>query len=284
MVNALVVGLWLLVVTLGLQANPGDGTALLRQPGRLVRSLTSMLVVMPAVATALAYMFNLEPAVKIALVSLALSPVPPFLPPRNIKAGGESSYAIGLLVSTSLVSIVHVPLALALLSRVFDLPLGLSFLRVLLPVGSTVLAPLLVGLTIRRFAPTFATRVAERAGRLATVLLFVGMVPLLLISLSQAVPLIGNGTLLAMLVFCLTGLGVGHLLGGRVPTDRATLAMSTAARHPGVAMAIARVNFPEQTLVLPAVFLYLVLNLIVSLPYIRWAARQTSPSSASIGP
>ena len=95
-------------------------------------------------------------------------------------------------------------------------------------------------------------------------------------------PLIGNGTLLAMLVFCLTGLGVGHLLGGRVPSDRATLAMSTAARHPGVAMAIARVNFPEHTLVLPAVLLYMLLNLLVSLPYIRWAARQRTRSPTSV--
>ena len=107
--TVLVTGLLLLVATLGLQANPGDVTALLRQPGRLFRSLTSMLVVMPIVAAALAAAFDLDRAVKIALVALALSPVPPFLPPKNIKAGGESSYAIGLLVATSLVSIVYVP-------------------------------------------------------------------------------------------------------------------------------------------------------------------------------
>ena len=73
--------------------------------------------------------------------------------------------------------------------------------------------------------------------------------------LPKAMPLIGNGTLLAMLVFCLIGLGVGHLLGGPAPRDRAMLALSSAARHPGVAMAIATANFPDQTLVFPAVLL-----------------------------
>jgi len=39
-------------------------------------------------------------------------------------------------------------------------------------------------------------------------------------------------------------------------------------------MAIARFNFPEQTLVFPAVLMYVLLNAIVSLPYTRWAAKQ----------
>jgi BASS family bile acid:Na+ symporter len=97
-------------------------------------------------------------------------------------------------------------------------------------------------------------------------------------SMVKAIPLIGNGTLAAMLAFSLIGLGVGHLLGGRVPGDRATLALSTAARHPGVAMAIAKVNFPEQTLVLPAVLMYILLNAIVSLGYSRWAAKRAHSS------
>jgi BASS family bile acid:Na+ symporter len=275
---ALVAGLLLLVTTLGLQANPRDGTALLRQPVRLLRSLTSMLVVMPIVAAVLARAFDLDPTVKIALVALALSPVPPFLPAKNIRSGGESSYLIGLLVTSALVSIVFVPLALEFLERVLDIPLSLSFWRVLLPVGLTVFAPLLVGLLVKRFAPTFAARVAKPAGRLATVLFVAGLIPLMVTSMVKAIPLIGNGTLAAMLAFSLIGLGVGHLLGGRVPGDRATLALSTAARHPGVAMAIARFNFPEQTLVLPAVLMYILLNAIVSLGYSRWAAKRAHSS------
>ena len=275
---ALVTGLLLLVATLGLQANPEDGTALLRQPVRLLRSLVSMLVVMPIVAAVLARAFDLDPAVKIALVALALSPVPPFLPPKNIRSGGESSYVIGLLVASALVSIVFVPLALEFLEWALDIPLSLSFWRVLLPVGVTVLAPLLAGMLVKRYAPRFAARVTKPAGRLATVLLVAGLIPLIVTSMVKVIPLIGNGTLAAMLAFSLIGLGVGHLLGGRVPGDRMTLALSTAARHPGVAMAIAKVNFPEQTLVFPAVLLYILLNAIVSLPYTKWAVKRTHSS------
>jgi len=282
--TALVAGLLLLVATLGLQANPGDETALFRQPTRLLRSLTSMLVVMPIVAAALASAFDLDRAVKIALVALALSPVPPFLPSTSIRAGGGSSYAIGLLVATSLVSIVYVPLALALLKLAFDIPLRLSVSHVIVPVGWTVFMPLLAGLLVKRFAPDVAARVAGPTGRLAALLLLFGMIPLMVMSLPRAMPLIGNGTLLAMLVLCLVGLGVGHLLGEGAPGDRAMLALSTAARHPGVAMAVAKANFPDQTLVFPAVLLYVLLNAIVSLPYVKWTARQSVRLSATTDP
>jgi BASS family bile acid:Na+ symporter len=267
----LVTGVLLMVTALGLQADPGDGTALLRQPRRLFRSMLAMLVVMPIVAVGLGRALDLDPAVRIALASLALSPVPPFLPPRSIRAGSGSSYAIGLLVATSIVSIIQVPVALALMSRVLDIPLSLSFRSVLLPVGWSVLAPLLVGLVVRRFAPAWAARVAVPAARLATLLFLLGLAPLMVSSLGKAMPLIGIGTLLAMLVFSLTGLGVGHLLGDGAAGDRATLALATAARHPGVALAIAVANFPDQTLVLPALLLYILLGTIVSVPYFRWA-------------
>jgi BASS family bile acid:Na+ symporter len=282
--TALVSGLLLLVAALGLQANRGDGTALLRQPRRLLRSLTAMLVVLPIVAATLASVFDLDRAVKIALIALALSPVPPFLPSKSIKAGGESSYAVGLLVATSLISIVYLPLALALLKLVFDIPLRLSVSHVIVPVGWTVFIPLLVGLTVKRFAPEFAARVAAPAGRLASLLLLFGLIPLLITALPRAMPLIGNGTLLAMLLLCVVGLGVGHLLGEGAPGNRATLALSTAARHPGVAMAIARANFPDQTLVFPAVLLYVVLNTIVSLPYVKWTTRQSARLSSTASP
>ncbi len=144
-----------------------------------------MLVVMPIVAATLALAFDLEPAVKIALIALSLSPVPPFLPPRNIKAGGEPSYAIGLLVITALISIVYVPLMLTLFTLIFDLPLSLSAWHVIVPVGWTVFLPLLVGLSIRRFAPGVAARTGAPVARIASILLVVGLVPLMVASLAQ---------------------------------------------------------------------------------------------------
>jgi bile acid:Na+ symporter, BASS family len=55
---------------------------LFRRPGQLVRGLVAMNLLMPMFAVALAVMFDLNPAVKIALVALSVSPIPPVLPKK----------------------------------------------------------------------------------------------------------------------------------------------------------------------------------------------------------
>ena len=95
--------------------------------------------------------------------------------------------------------------------------------------------------------------------------------------------LIGNGHVLAIAVFVAIGLLVGHLLGGPEPENRVVLALSTASRHPGVAMAIAAGTSPDEKLTIGAILLYLVVNTIISIPYVRWArARQAAAVPGTI--
>jgi BASS family bile acid:Na+ symporter len=80
--------------------------------------------------------------------------------------------------------------------------------------------------------------------------------------------LIGNGTLLALAVFVGIGIAVGHLLGGPNREDRVVLGLSTGCRHPGMAIAIAAANFPQETRVVAAALLYLFVNITISIAYI----------------
>jgi BASS family bile acid:Na+ symporter len=280
--TVLVAGLLLLVIALGLEAEARDVAALLRQPTRLLKSLVAMLVVMPIVASVLAYAFRLEPAVKVALVALALSPVPPFVPQRNIKAGAEPSYTIGLLALSAMISVLYVPLALTLLEMVFDIPLDISLRHIVLPIGWSVFLPLTAGMLVKRASPRLAARIVGPMARVAALLLLAGLLPVVAVSLWRVLPLIGKGTLAALAAFSMTGLAAGHALGGSAPRERLTLALATAARHPGVAMAIARVNFPDQALVLPAVVLYVLVNAIVSMLYVKRTRTQFSVTAAAL--
>jgi BASS family bile acid:Na+ symporter len=88
--------------------------------------------------------------------------------------------------------------------------------------------------------------------------------------------LLGNGTAAALAGFVLVGLAIGHALGGPVPENRTSLAIATATRHPGVALLLARANFPEEQLVVPAVLLYLLVNAVVAIPYLLWIKRRRS--------
>ena len=101
----------LLVFSLGLSATLQDTTYLFRRPGQLARALGAMFVVMPVTALILARVLEPPAAVKIALVALALSPLPPTFPRKALKQGGRVSYVAGLLVAATLVAVPLIPVS-----------------------------------------------------------------------------------------------------------------------------------------------------------------------------
>jgi len=264
----------LLVFSLGLSATLQDTTHLFRRPGQLARALVAMFVVMPITALILARTLDPPAAVKIALVALALSPLPPTFSRKALKQGGRLSYVAGLLVAATLLAVPLIPLSLELIERNRDLPLQMRPAAVLALVFWSLLLPLLAGMVARKASPALAERVSGPINTIAFAVLVLGVIPILVRVWPAVVSLVGNGTLLAMVVLVLVGLAVGHLLGGPDPEDRTVLALSTAARHPAIAIAIAQANFPDQKLAPAAVLLYVLVSVIVGMPYLKWAKRR----------
>lgn len=262
-----------LVLGLGLEATFEDALSLFRKPMQLLRSLFAINIVMPLFAVLLAIVFDLHPAVKIALVALAVSPVPPILPRKQGKAGGRRSYAIGLLVAAGLLAIIFVPLAVELLGRGFGTDSHISITAVAKLIVMTIIGPLLTGLILCAFLPAFAERIVRPISLIATLLLFSCALLVLFSSWAAIVSLIGNGTIVAIAAFVMVGLLTGHLLGGPAGEDRSVLALATAAHHPGIALAIATANFPERKLAPAAVILYLIVMVIVTSFYVMWRKR-----------
>ena len=270
------------VLGLGLSTARGDATSVFRDPPQLVRSLLAMQVIVPLAAILIARTFDLDPPVKIALVALSVSPVPPIWPKRTVHAGGEQAYTIGLLFASAVLSILIIPSAVELMKNVFSIPLRTSPAAVGNLAFLTVLAPLFVGIEIRRLWTGFAHRWASTVVKAGFVLLALCTVPLLLKTLPGMIALIGNGTLLTMIVYVLVGLGAGHVLASPVPQERTVLALACATRHPAIALAIATENFPNEKLVLAAILLYLLVSVVVSVPYLKWVNRHADRSQRPI--
>jgi bile acid:Na+ symporter, BASS family len=261
---ALKISIVLSVFALGLNATFADATCLFRNPRDFGRAFLSIYVLMPLLATLLALAFNLHPAVKIALVALAVSPVPPIFPKKALKAGCGEDYSVGLLVGTALLAIAVIPLALEFYERVSGIPLATPARAITMLVFTSVLAPLLVGIAIRSLAPASAERVAHPLAVFATVLLVLTLLPVLFGSIRTILSLVGNGTLLSFAVFALAGYFFGDTLGRPELEKRHALALATATRHPAIAAAIAQANFPQQKLAVPAIVLYLLVSAIIT--------------------
>src|SRR5688572_20398514 len=279
---ALQLSIALAVVSVGMRATLADVGWLLRRPMLLARSIIAMNVILPLVAVAVVLLFDLHPALRVAIVALSVSPVPPILPGKQTKAGGTSEYIVALLVVMSLVSIVFIPSALEVLRQMFVQSAHVPEAgAIALIVVKSVLGPLAVGMIVRALAPQFADRVAHPLGRFATILLLVAFVPVVFKAWGSIVALIGDFSLVAIATITLVGLGVGHLLGGPDADDRTVLAISTATRHPGVAIAIANVSAPNQDGVLAAVLLYLLAGAVFSIPYVKWRQRVHARKAAA---
>src|SRR5262249_12855021 len=188
---------------------------------------------------------------------------------------------IGLLVAAAGLSIVYIPLALLLIDPLFPAKFVVQPADIAKLVGLSVLLPLAVGMAIRQLVPALAQRGSRPGMLLAARLMLLALVPVLLAEWRTILSLIGNGTVLAFAALVAVGLLAGHLLAGSSPAERTVLALASGARHPGVAIALAHANFPDDKLVQPAVMLYLLVGTIVALPYVQWSKRASTAASAS---
>jgi BASS family bile acid:Na+ symporter len=267
LVLALQASILMTVFGLGLRTAPNDVLYVVRRPGLLGRSLLAMFVIMPMIAVLLVRTLTLRPSVEIALVALALSPIPPLLPGKAEKAGGHGSYPLGLLVIAGLLSAVTVPATLALFGSYYTRPFAMSSAAIAGVVLKMIIAPLAAGMAFRALLPSVASRLAKPVGLVAKVLLGLGVLAILIAAMPSVLALTGGGTLLVVTAFVAAGLGVGHWLGGPDRDHRIVLALSTASRHPAIALAIAKENFPNEPYLGAAILLYLLVNAAIGIPY-----------------
>ncbi|MEJ1963148.1 MAG: Na+-dependent transporter [Gammaproteobacteria bacterium] len=270
---AIPISLTLIVMALGMRCTYDQATSLFRQPGLLIRSVLAMNVVLPIVAIALVAVTPLNLAVKVALIALALAPVPPILPNKQLKLVTHESYVYGLLVATSVLSIIIIPITMAVIARVFGREAHIAPMLVARTILTSVLVPLAIGMLVRHLWPAFASRANPFVSAVGSVLLAVALLLVLIAGWRAFASLIGDGTLVTFAAVALIGLAVGHLFGGPNPDHRTALALACASRHPGVAVAIGGVLFPGEKLVAVAVLLYLLVGAVVSIPYHSWRKR-----------
>ncbi len=270
---ALKASIFLTVFGFGLLATREDLLYVWRRPGLLARSLVAMFVIMPLLAVFLVSQFGYQQAVDIALVALAISPVPPLLPRRVTQSGGRTPFGLGMMVTAAVLSIVFIPLALRILGRFEEKPFAMTPGDVASLIGMSVLLPVAAGMLLRKVAPQVATRIVKPVSKFAIICLLLSVLPVLVKVFPVAWSLIGDGTIIGIVAFIVAGLIVGHLLGGPNPDERVTLALLTACRHPALALAIAAANFPDQKRVVGAILLYLLLNMLLAIPYVSWQRR-----------
>ena len=266
-----------LIFGVGLGSKAVDILWLLRRPALLLRSLLAMYVLVPLTALALVKLTTLAPGVELGLLVLAVSAGAPLLP-RKLLGVGDSAYVFSLVVVTSVIAIVVVPLWLELLGAQFNAPPHLSPADVAFVLATTFFLPLVAGMIVRLALPGIAKWLVARVVNLAGVALVVGAIGLLAAQWEIVLTVRWTGVL-ALVVLIGLALAIGHVLGGPTPDDRTALAIACATRHIGVAVMVATSLPGPRVAVILAV--YIAASAAVSLPYLQWRRRARARRGAN---
>ncbi|NDG74472.1 MAG: transporter [Synechococcaceae bacterium WB8_1B_136] len=250
------------------------------QPGLLLRVLLGSCVLVPLVALVLLqtpWSTSLQQPARFAIALMALSPSAPLTLRKAGKAGGDRQLAALLQVSAAVAAILTIPLLGAVFKGVFAIEgWNVQPLDVALQVGRAQLLPLVLGLLLRQALPRLADRIEGPLDKLANLLLLLLVVvvlvkagPLLLAFIPQNLP-----ALLLMALMVLIALAIGYAMAGTNPSERTTTALVTSMRNPGLALLFASTHGQGMAGVKLGILLYLLLTVLVSVPFLRWRKGQ----------
>lgn len=267
----MLLGVVLMVIGIGARVQLEEPLLLLRRPTLALRSLLAMYVLLPALVLLVVWLLPLKQGVGAVLLGFAVSPVLPPWAKKGTALGARADYVIGLQLLSTAISLVVVPLMIAIAERLFGVATQVEPRAMVMVLLATVLLPLGLGIGLGRVIPRTAPRLAAVADRLGSGVLLVGAVVLLAVHGPKMLAVIGEGTVLIILMVIASGLVVGAWLGGPDRGIRGALASATVSRHPAIALLLASGAFPqEQPTLIGTVLIYLLASLVLPVLVMRW--------------
>jgi BASS family bile acid:Na+ symporter len=242
-----------------------------QRPWLVARALLSVLVVVPAAAVLLVRAFDLPRGLEIGVVLMGICPGAPVALQRSLGAGSHRSFAPALQILVAAGAVVSLPLSIVLLDQVYAGHAWIAPQAVARQVFIAQLLPLGLGLGIRHLAPERAAWLQPRLARLGMAML-AGVAAIIVALVSPAVMRTGLRLAGAAALITMAALASGHLLGGPEPGTRRAVAISSAARNPGLALLVATLN-PGPPEVGAAIMAYLLVSAVTIVPYVYWQQR-----------
>jgi bile acid:Na+ symporter, BASS family len=272
------------LVAVGTAASLRDLMAPVRNPRRWLRGLLAMQIAAPVLAIAMVLTLPLSTPVRIALVLVAVSPVPPRSPTNACTEAESRSYSASLLSTSVLLAVVLTPLALTIIGAPAGFGRDSATLSFAIRNVVALLVPFLVGRAIHAAAPQVSVQVSRVLSRLGTILLVLAVLPLAAMHFVEVRQLATSVIVVVMFSWCVGSLLIGHVLGGADREERTALALSTATRHPGFALPLALAEAPHDSLAVAAILLFVFAASTCAELYLFGLRRHAAPRLPQVAP
>lgn len=273
--------LTLLMFDLGLTLKLEDFKEVFKKPWPIAVALFGQLLLLPAIAIGLAWLFKLPPVFFIGLVLIACCPGGSSSNVFSKLAGGDVALSVILTTLSSIITLFTIPIVMSYATELVGRSVGIT-----LPVGNLVkqnlllmLLPVVLGIVMHYLWPKGAEKTDKFLTRLAFPLL---MVLITIFFIQHYRTIFDNLGVLGVCVTALILLAIGcsSLLSRLVRTgarQRRTVVIEVGMQNAAQAIAIASSPFifADEVMAIPAILYSLIMN-IVLLIYVGLVRRKTN--------
>lgn len=207
------VALGIIMFGLGLALTPGDFTRIAKNPKAVAIALFCQIILLPVICFGLVLAFGLPPVLAVGMMLLAASPGGTTANLYSHLFRGDIALNISLTAINSVIAVVTLPLIVNFSFNYFmagEDQIGIQFGKAL-EVFAIVLVPVVIGMLVRWWRPTFATAM-DKPVRIASVVILV-IVIAGAIAANRVILAENFGTLSGItVVFCLCSLTLGYLV------------------------------------------------------------------------
>jgi predicted Na+-dependent transporter len=235
------------MLSVGLAYTIGQILSPLREARAVFRALVANFVLVPLLAVGIERVFPMESPLALGLFLLAGSAGAPFLIKLASAAKSDLALSAGLLVLLVPATVVflpfYVPLAMAHPSLRGISYVPSSVVKLGLPLLSTLILPLVIGVAVKAFAPRWVARLVPIGGQVSTVAVVVVIASTFGANLNELLKILRTGAVIAGVLLVLGAFAAGYLLSRR--ERRAVLGLGTAQRNVAAAMVLASQDFKD---------------------------------------
>lgn len=270
---ALPLAIAIIMCGIGMTLNGADFRRIAQRPKPVLVGLLGHYALLPLLGFAVAWLFPMPAELAIGLVLVAACPSGTTSNALTYLARGNVALAVTLTVISALATFLSVPLLVSLALQVF----GGEARDIRLPVGQTilhlaalVLAPVLIGMAVRRWAPAFAHRIEPWVSRFALAFLLL-LVVAIAVSERENLPAWFAQMGPAAMTLCCAAIGLGFLLGrvsGLALRDAITIGMEVGVQNSTLAIVIALTLLQSPQIAVPGAMY----GLLMYLPALAMAA------------
>ena len=269
-----------IMLALGLGLTVEDFARVARRPRDFAVGALSQIVVLPAVAFILASVWPMAPELALGLMIIAAAPGGVTSNILTAFARGDVALSISLTAVISLLSVITIPLIVVFSYGQFigeQAGQDISVAGTAIGVFLIVAVPVLIGLSIRCFAESFALRAEPAARGVSAVLFVLVLAGAIVQERSNIVPYFAQAGLVT-LVLNLLMMAIAYLLARMFatgPRQRIAIAIECGLQNGTLAIAVAVLLFGGGLATVPAAT-YSLTMFVTALIYIAVLRRRSS--------